>query len=629
MTVDASVRRGVPPVGLLLVTAAASGAAVMVVETTAVRTLQPFFGSTTHVWSNVIAVTLGALALGYLLGGRIADRRPAARLVFAAVASGGVLVALSALLVTPVSQLFLAEGLDLEGMPTALWKGSLGASLLVFAPPMLLLGATSPLVIRLLAAGGVGRAAGRVYALSTAASVAGTYAATLVLVPCLGSRGSLVLAAAAAVVPAAAGLGLTGGRRSAVCAAAAALAVGATAACDLSPGRAPPVFRNGGVARVLEERESAYQYLTVREDSFESGEVDLVLTLNEGVYSFHSLQVQGQVLTSSRHYDDYAVLPMLLGLPAGSELRMGVVGFACGVNAAQWRHFWDGPFRLRVEGAEIDPEVVDLGRRWFGLAPQGDPVVRVVVADGRTWLASLPPGPRFHVLLVDAFANEIYLPFHVGTREFLELCRSRLAPGGLVAMNVYAVGAQAPNLAALESTIAEVFGGCARSSRYGANGFLLIAQEGRGAPDLSALQPSAILQQFGEREGMAEWDRLVDLAGEVAATVTTVTPHAGGRVLTDDDAPLEYLTDRFIAETEAVVLGADALAPEPVGEEDAQGADLARRRAAHSGRLDALRELARRQDHLLVMIGAGWAAVLVACLLAVRRVEKGPVTSQG
>ena len=55
---------------LLLGTVFASGAAVMIVEMTAVRAVQPFFGSTTYVWTNVIAVVLAALAVGYALGGR-------------------------------------------------------------------------------------------------------------------------------------------------------------------------------------------------------------------------------------------------------------------------------------------------------------------------------------------------------------------------------------------------------------------------------------------------------------------------------------------------------------------------------------------------------------------------------
>ncbi len=592
---------GQAPTWCLLSTAAASGAAVMTVEMSAVRTLQPFFGSTTPVWTNVIAVALGALALGYALGGRIADRRPSATLFFALLAAGGLLVTVAAAAVTPVSWAFLERGADLEPTASLLWKGSLGATLIVFAPPLVFFGMVTPLAVRLLASSGAGRAAGRVFAVSTAASVAGTYLPTFVLVPLLGSRGSLLVAAGMAIVPGAAGLAILGGRRSRVAAAAVVAAAALVAGlADLRPSRGAPVFDNGGVANVLAERESAYQYLTVREDTFPGGEVDRVLTMNEAAYSFHSLKIRGRVLTDSRHYDDYTVLPMLLDLPAGADLRLGVVGFACGVNAGQWRHFWDGPYRLRVEGAELDPEIVDLGREFFDLPAADDHRVCVAVADGRVWLASLPAESRFDVLVIDAFANEIYMPFHLGTREFLELCSERLEPGGVLAMNVYAVGEDAPNLAALENTVATVFGTCVRSSRYGGRGFLLIAANGGEPADLGRLEPDSVLRRFGERADVAEWGRLLDLAAEVAEDVALVLPRPDARVLTDDDAPLEYLTDRFVSDQERRLLGG-------AGDEEA---------ARHRDRLAAL---SRKQDRMFASVAAAWAVVLVAAFLAVRR----------
>lgn len=584
----------------VLAAAAATGAAVMTVEMSAVRALQPFFGSTTPVWTNVIAVALGALAAGYALGGRLADRRASAPLVFALLAAGGLLVTAAAVAVTPVSEAFLERGADLEPTASLLWRGSLGAALVVFAPPLLVLGMVSPVAVRLLAAHGAGRAAGRVFAVSTAASIAGTYLPTFVLVPLLGSRGSLLAAAGAAALPGAAGLAVTGGAKGRVVAAAVAVAaglVGGTA--ELAPSRGAPVFDNGGVANVLAERESVYQYLTVRDDAFPGGEVDRVLTINEAAYTFHSLKVAGRVLSGSRHYDDYTVLPLLLDLAPGADLRLGIVGFACGVNARQWRHFWDGPFRLRVDGAELDPEIVDLGREFFELPPPDDPGVRVAVADGRVWLASMAESARYDVLLVDAFANEVYMPFHLGTREFLELCRARLGPGGLIAMNVYAVGGDAPNLAAIENTLATVFGSCVRSSRYGGRGFLLVAANG-APPDLGRLDPAAVRRRFGGREDVAEWGRLLDLAREVGEDVTVVRPRDGARVLTDDDAPLEHLTDRFLAAEERRLLAGDGDAEEsPVR--------------------DRLLALSAKQDRMLAAVAAAWAVVLVAAFVAVRR----------
>jgi hypothetical protein len=61
---------------LLRVAVLIGGASVMVVEILGSRVLAPVFGTTLHVWSALITVTLAALAIGYAVGGRVADRRP-------------------------------------------------------------------------------------------------------------------------------------------------------------------------------------------------------------------------------------------------------------------------------------------------------------------------------------------------------------------------------------------------------------------------------------------------------------------------------------------------------------------------------------------------------------------------
>lgn len=611
--------RPAPPAWFVLTVAASTGAAVMVFEMSAVRALQPFFGSSTFVWANVIAVVLGALALGYAAGGRLADARPEPSLLFGFTAAGGVLAAVAAGAAGPVARLFLESGVDVEGMPRLLARGSLGTSLAVFALPVVAMGAVPPFAVRILASAGAGRAAGRVLAASTAASVAGTYLATFLLVPAVGSRGAMLVAAALAALPATAGLVVLGRTRSRIAAAAVvAAAVLVAALGEFRPIRAAPPFRNGGVATVLAERESPYQYLTVREDRFKDGEVDRVLTINEGTYIYHSLRIDGHVLTDSRHYDDYTVIPALLDVPPGGEMRIGVVGFAAGVNAGQFRHFWRGPFRLRVEGAEIDGEVVRLGREFFDLAAAEADVASVTVDDGRRWLGALPPGRTFHVLVVDAFANEIYMPFHLATTEFLELCRSRLEPGGILAMNIYAVGADSPNLAAIEQTLATAFGACVRSSRYGGYGYLLLARKGDDPPDLARLSHAWMRRRFGERTGVAEWEDLLDLASEVRADTVLVRPRAGARILTDDDAPLEYLTDRFVGSLETHLLGETT----DIGDGAAEGGELAGRRSEASGRRDELRALTERQHRLLWWIAGAWCALAAAGFLAVRRATK-------
>jgi predicted membrane-bound spermidine synthase len=173
------------------------GAATLGAEIAAARLVAPAFGASTVVWANTIAVVLLALAGGYWLGGRLADRHPDLGALCAVVLAAAALLA-----VVPLAAVPLLGGT--EDVLSELW-GSLLAVLVLLAPPVLVLGAVGPWAIRLRlsAIEDAGEVAGRLYALSTAGSLAGTFAAALVLLPLIGTRLTFVsfaalLAAAAA-----------------------------------------------------------------------------------------------------------------------------------------------------------------------------------------------------------------------------------------------------------------------------------------------------------------------------------------------------------------------------------------------------------------------------------------------
>ena len=84
-----------------------------------------------------------------------------------------------------------------------------------------------------------------------------------------------------------------------------------------------------------------------------------------------------------------------------------------------WRDFPD----VQIEVAELDPEVVDVAKRFFALpsrpAPEGQ------AEDGRRFLTRRDD--RWDVIVIDAYYSDS-IPFHLTTQEFLELARSRLIP---------------------------------------------------------------------------------------------------------------------------------------------------------------------------------------------------------
>ncbi|HRB83730.1 MAG TPA: fused MFS/spermidine synthase, partial [Acinetobacter johnsonii] len=142
-----------------------TGAAVMVIELLGTRLIAPFYGASLYVWTSLISVTLIALALGYYVGGILADRaRTGLSLI---IALSGLLTLIIPWLVGPV---LLATD------PLGLRLGSFISTLILFSPSLIMLGMVGPFAVKLStsALSNVGASTGSIYAVSTVGSVIGT-----------------------------------------------------------------------------------------------------------------------------------------------------------------------------------------------------------------------------------------------------------------------------------------------------------------------------------------------------------------------------------------------------------------------------------------------------------------------
>ena len=155
------------------------GAAVLAIEILGTRVLAPFYGANSFLWSALITVTLSALSAGYVLGGRWADRNASLFHLCVMIASAGLWLLLIPLLKRPI--LTLTE-------PLGLRAAVMLAALILFAPPLTLLGTACPFVIKLKTASlsHVGRTVGDLYAISTMAGVISALLTGFFLLPALG-----------------------------------------------------------------------------------------------------------------------------------------------------------------------------------------------------------------------------------------------------------------------------------------------------------------------------------------------------------------------------------------------------------------------------------------------------------
>ena len=346
------------PRQLLLPLAFTGGLASLGIEFAAARLLAPFFGQSLFIWGTLIGLILIYLTIGYYAGGRLADRRPDARLLYKIAAAAALLTAAIPIVSRPI--LTLAQT-GFAQVSVGLVLGSLIAVIVLFAAPVILLGMVSPFVIRLRIRQleTAGNAAGAVYALSTLGSILGTFIPVFWLIPTFGTRPTIFILAFALGTISAAGL-LGGGRRRLYLLVPVAIAVLA--------------FFGGGSIRAaaygvrLYETESAYNYIQVVKVGNETQ-----LVLNEG-QAVHSVYDPTSVYTHA--YWDEVLLARYFG-SGRSPRRVAVVGLAGGTIARELTAI-EGP--VSIDGVELDPKIVDVGRKYFAMT---EPNLRVTVADGR------------------------------------------------------------------------------------------------------------------------------------------------------------------------------------------------------------------------------------------------------
>src|SRR5206468_4238213 len=155
---------------LLLPLVFVSGMASLAVEFGASRLLAPYFGTSLYVWGVLIGLVLIYLSIGYVIGGRLADRHPSDTVLYQLTAWAGLWIGVIPLVSYPI---LLASQQGFRQLSVGLVAGTLLAVMVLFGVPVILLGCVSPFAIRLLLTDvrTGGDTAGRVYALSTAGSI--------------------------------------------------------------------------------------------------------------------------------------------------------------------------------------------------------------------------------------------------------------------------------------------------------------------------------------------------------------------------------------------------------------------------------------------------------------------------
>ena len=400
---------------LLFAVAFISGWSIMLLEILGGRVLAPFFGYSVYQWGALIGVVMAALALGYLIGGRIGDGPNSRRFLLIA-------LLISAVFTVTVPR-FADDFMPIMRAAGPSWGAVLGTFVLLGVPSVLL-ATTSPIVIRLTASERIANSAGVVYAVSTIGSIGGTFFAAFYVIPELGTRIGHYVAAVFLAVAIVAMVIESGRGLPSIAGAAAILALGFPFAGEKQPGE---IYRS----------ESLHNIIIVTDSPDRRS-----LYLNYSLGAQTVMSKRG--LLTGGYYDFYLLAPhindgkkvLFLGVAGGTALKQLVTTYP----------------DVSVTGVELDPKVIDVARTYFGLDKA--PRTKLIAEDARWFLTSTRE--TYDIIAIDLYVTG-HIPFFTTTKEFFALAHERLSENGIIVMNVLSLTGSGELVGPLVKTVRTVF----------------------------------------------------------------------------------------------------------------------------------------------------------------------------
>jgi spermidine synthase len=374
------------------------------------RIVAPFIGTSTYVWTSLIGVILGALSIGYWLGGRMADKRPDEKFLGFIIFVAGGLVSVTIFLKDFILALVASA-------PAGIEVKSLISALFLFAPASIALGMVTPYAIRLRihSVGDSGKTVGRLYALSTVGSILGTFAAGFILIPFVGSTRTLYILAASlfllsfAIVPLA---------LSRVNVGIITIFVIAIAASELT---GIYLYKTHDLYDIDTEYNRVLVFKTTDP---KTGRPLQALTIDP--YTVQS----SMYLDSGEAATEYLKFYHLVRHYRPQFNRVLMIG---GAGYSSPKDFLRTYPNISMDVVEIDPRMTQIARDFFRL--KDDARLEIHHEDGRVFLNMADAG-KYDVVLMDAFTSLFNVPSQLTTLEAVSQVERVLTDDGVVIFNL-------------------------------------------------------------------------------------------------------------------------------------------------------------------------------------------------
>jgi predicted membrane-bound spermidine synthase len=505
----------------LLFTVFISGMTTLAAELAAARLIGNVFGTSNIVWATIIGLILIYLTVGYFLGGKWADANPNPAALYRVLAWGAFTLGLVPYIAGPVLR---SAASAFEFLQVGILGASFIVVLVLFSVPITLLGTISPFAIRLSVdnPAHAGQISGQIYAISTLGSFIGTFLPTLVTIPAIGTKNTFLLFSMTLLIVALIGLARFADRR----------AILRHAWMPILLILAAWISRQQSIKSSMGqiyETESAYNYIQVQQ---RNGFTELRLNEGQGVHSIYhpdTLQYDGP-------WDQFLVSPYFYENRKPSDVRrIAIVGLAAGTAARQMTAVYGD---IPIDGFEIDPKIVEVGQQYFGMTM---PNLKVYVGDGRLGLEQSPYA--YDIIAVDAYRPP-YIPPHMTTREFFEICASHLADDGVLAINTASVPDDRRLINGLATTMGTIFPSIYTMDIPSTLNTMIFATKQETNPDNFAANLVALAQDSSVHP------LLINTMHVTSANLKS--GYETTQVFTDDHAPVEWIVNdmviRFILE---------------------------------------------------------------------------------
>ncbi|NQU79399.1 fused MFS/spermidine synthase [Candidatus Woesearchaeota archaeon] len=471
------------------ITCFVTGAVILVLEVLGFRLFAPYFGYSVYVSGTLIGVVLLFLSIGYYVGGKLADKYPDEKVMYHLILWSAVYLVGMFVLYKPMFSLFQQLGL---------MTGTVVSTFVLYGVPMTLLSMVSPYLIKMLSKKDrMGSIAGTIFSVSTLGSITGTFLATFLLIPFWGSNKTFALCIILLIFVSVAGLAMIKTKF---------LLFGLVLCLLMVP------QYSAAEPGLIDETESFYNLIRIYEHN---GERSMMLNSPRWRQSYMpDLESLGHTY---REYFNLA--PYITDVD-----NVLVLGMSAGASVHELRHFFD----LDIDAVEIDPVVVEMAKEHFGIEESAKLVI--YAEDAKTYLTRTDK--LYDFVEIDLFQGGPEIPFYVATKEFFTQVYDSMTDDGVVMMNIIG-GVRDPKTNMLSLSIANTFF-VVFPSVY------LMDMEGNTM--LVATKSKTNIEDIRDSLLEVDIEVLQQFAAEMSAGLERFEHDGSAIVLTDDRAPLAYIT---------------------------------------------------------------------------------------